>query len=56
MPARWTCINIFRNWRQPGSDYLVGNDLEALHELLEGEFSEDDIDFGRKLNSVMGEG
>ena len=27
-----------------------------MHELLEGGFSEDDIDFGRKSNSVMGEG
>ena len=27
-----------------------------MHELLEGGFSEDDIDFGRKSKSVMGEG
>ena len=39
-----------------GSDYLVGNDLEVLYELLEGGFLEDDIDFGRKLDSVMDEG
>ena len=37
------------------SDYLVGSDLEFLYELLEGEFSKDDIYFGRKLNSVMDE-
>ena len=39
-----------------GSDYLVGNDLEVLYELLEEGFLEDDIDFGRKLDSVMDEG
>ena len=39
-----------------GSDNLVGNDLEVLYELLEGGFLEDDIDFGRKLDSVMDEG
>ena len=38
-----------------GSDYLVGNDLQTLYELLEGEFLEDDIDFGHKLHSVMDE-
>ena len=38
------------------SDYLVGNDLEDLYELLEGRFLEDDIDFGRKLEYVMDEG
>ena len=40
----------------PGYDYLVGNDLEVLYELLEGVFLEDDTDFGRKLDSVMDEG
>ena len=39
-----------------GSDYLVGNNLEVLYELLQGGFLEDDIDFGRKLDSVMNEG
>ena len=39
-----------------GYDYLVGNDLEVLYELLEGVFLEDDTDFGRKLDSVMDEG
>ena len=39
-----------------GSDYLVGNDLEVLYELLEEGLMEDDIDFGRKLDSVMDEG
>ena len=38
-----------------GSDYLVGNKLEVFYELLEGRFLEDDIDFGRKLDSVMDE-
>ena len=50
----------FAGWNsssgKPGSDYFVGDDLEVLHELLEGGFSEDDIDFGRKSNSVIGEG
>ena len=31
---------------------MVGNDLEVLYELLEGGFSEDDIDFGRKLDGI----
>ena len=39
-----------------GYDYLVGNDLEVLYELLERVFLEDDTDFGRKLDSVMNEG
>ena len=39
-----------------GSDYFVGNDLEVLYELLQAGFLEDDIDFGRKLDSVMDEG
>ena len=38
------------------TSYLVGNNLEVLHELLVGRFSKDDIDFGRILNSVMDEG
>ena len=45
----------FQNLAATGSDYLVGSDLEFLYELLEGEFSKDDIYFGRKLNSVMDE-
>ena len=39
-----------------GSDFLAGNNLEVLYELLEGGFLEDDIDFGRKLDFVMDEG
>ena len=39
-----------------GSDQLVENNLEALYELLEGGFLEDEIDFGCKLHSVMDEG
>ena len=39
-----------------GSDYLVGNDLEVLYQLLDGGFLKDDIDFGNKLDSVMDEG
>ena len=45
----------FQNLVATGSDYLVGSDLEFLYELLEGEFSKDDIYFSRKLNSVMDE-
>ena len=39
-----------------GSDYLIGNNLEVLCELLEKGFLGDDIDFGRKLDSVTDEG
>ena len=39
-----------------GSYYLVGNNLEVLYELLERGYLEDDIDYGRKLDSVMDEG
>ena len=46
----------FRKMATTGSDFLAGNNLEVLYELLEGGFSEDDIDFGRKLDFVMDEG
>ena len=46
----------FHKLATTGRDYLVENDLEVLYELLEGGFSIEDIDFGRKLNSVMDEG
>ena len=39
-----------------GTDYLVENDLEDLYELLERGLLEDNIDFGRKLDSVMDKG
>ena len=45
----------FEKMATTGSDYLVGNDLQTLYELLEGGFLEDDIDFGHKLHSVMDE-
>ena len=46
----------FQKMATTGSDYLVGNDLEVMYELLEAGFLEHDIDFGRKLDSVMDEG
>ena len=46
----------FQKMATAGTDYLVENDLEDLYELLEGEFLEDNIDFGRKLDSVMDKG
>ena len=39
-----------------GSDYLVGNNLEVLYELLEEGFLEDHIEFRHKLDSVIDEG
>ena len=50
-------LNLHKHFKKTaGSDYLVGNDLEVLYEPLERGFLEDDIDFGRKLDSVMDEG
>ena len=46
----------FQKIATAGSDYLVGNNLEDLCELLEGGFLEGDMDFGQKLDSAMDEG
>ena len=35
-----------------GSVYLCGENLEELHELLEGGFLDDDEDFNRELESA----
>ena len=46
----------FQKMATTGSDYLVGNNLEVLYELLEGGFLEDHIEFRHKLDSVIDEG
>ena len=55
LKVKQTCKQ-FQKMETAGTDYLVENDLEDLYELLEGEFLEDNIDFGRKLDSVMDKG
>ena len=55
LKVKQTCKQ-FQKMVTAGTDYLVENDLEDLYELLEGEFLEDNIDFGRKLDSVMDKG
>ena len=46
----------FQKMATTGSDYLVGNNLEVLYELLEGGFLEDHIEFRHKIDSVIDEG
>ena len=55
LKVKTTCKQ-FQKMARAGTDYLVENDLEDLYELLERGLLEDNIDFGRKLDSVMDKG
>ena len=55
LKVKTTCKQ-FQKTATAGTDYLVENDLEDLYELLERGLLEDNIDFGRKLDSVMDKG
>ena len=55
LKVKKTCKQ-FQKMATAGTDYLVENDLEDLYELLERGLLEDNIDFGRKLDSVMDKG